>query len=381
MIKISFVMVSGILLFPTGALAYDTPFVNNCNATSGVCVKGNNVATAGWGVEGISSGTGAVGVYGIDANGGGAGVVGESANIGVEAFATDNGIGLRAIAADGQGVYATSDTGSAVYGLVNNDSGAAGDFHQSGTGDAIYAASSSGKGIEAYGSDALWGWSSSGDGIGVYGHGDTGTYKYGVWGDGSGASSAGVRGSTSCSSGTCYGVYGTVASCTGTFTTCYAMYSNGAIYINGNLAGTGTYSYSSDERLKKDITPLKGSLDTLMKLKGVSFYWKEPAKHGDNAGIQRGFIAQEYEKVFPEWVTTDQDGHKMISTTGLDALEVESIRQLKADNDDLRARLVKLEGQRHPLGTNTMGWAVAGLALATTLIVSRKKENNDKAEK
>jgi len=54
---------------------------------------------------------------------------------------------------------------------------------------------------------------------------------------------------------------------------------------------------------------------------------------------------------------------------------------LKADNDDLRARLVKLEGQRHPLGTNTMGWAVAGLALATTLIVSRKKENNDKAEK
>jgi hypothetical protein len=64
----------------------------------------------------------------------------------------------------------------------------------------------------------------------------------------------------------------------------------------------------------------------------------------------------------------------MATTSGLDSLEVESIRELKAENDDLKARVDKLEAQRHPIGTNTLGWAVAGLALAAAMIVSRRKE-------
>jgi hypothetical protein len=40
--------------------------------------------------------------------------------------------------------------------------------------------------------------------------------------------------------------------------------------------------------------------------------------------------------------------------------------------------LDRLEAQRHPIGTNTVGWAVAGLAVAAAL-VSRKK--NDKSAK
>jgi hypothetical protein len=59
-----------------------------------------------------------------------------------------------------------------------------------------------------------------------------------------------------------------------------------------------------------------------------------------------GFIARDYEKVFPQWVVTDQDGYKAISTSGLQALTVESIRQLKADNDGLRGRLAALETAR-----------------------------------
>ena len=63
--------------------------------------------------------------------------------------------------------------------------------------------------------------------------------------------------------------------------------------------------------------------------------------------------------MFPEWVKTSNDGMKMIDTTGLDSLEVESIRELQTENNDLKARLSKLEAQRHVIGTNTLGWAVA----------------------
>ena len=39
-----------------------------------------------------------------------------------------------------------------------------------------------------------------------------------------------------------------------------------------------------------------------------------------------GFSAQDVEKIFPEWVDTDENGYKMLSIRGFEALTVESIR-------------------------------------------------------
>jgi hypothetical protein len=177
----------------------------------------------------------------------------------------------------------------------------------------VYGGSSSGFGV--YGTTsgnnwAIYGVATSGDG--VYGQGGA-SGGYGVVGN---ATNGGD------------GVYG---ECSGTGCV--------AVYAHGNLAYTGMLQNLSDERLKRDIAPLTGSLDQLLRLRGVSFYWKEPGNHGNASGLQRGFIAQEYETVFPEWVTTGKDGFKMIQTAGLDSLEVESIRELKAQNDDMRAKL------------------------------------------
>jgi hypothetical protein len=168
-----------------------------------------------------------------------------------------------------------------------------------------------------------------------------------------------------------YAIYGT---CTGA--NCFAG------YFNGNLGGSGTYSYMSDERLKKDIVPLVGaeSTEKLLRLRGVSFRWREPAEHGNATGVQRGFIAQEFERVFPEWVTTDSNGIKLISTTGLDALEVEAIRTLKAENDDLKARVQALEDARRPtvsMNMNGLGVGVAGIAIAGALVIGRRRREQE----
>ena len=69
-------------------------------------------------------------------------------------------------------------------------------------------------------------------------------------------------------------------------------------YFAGNVYATGSYS-SSDARLKKNIAPLADALPTLLKLKGVTFEWNRPEDYGNQTGTQRGFIAQEVEKVFP----------------------------------------------------------------------------------
>jgi hypothetical protein len=199
--------------------------------------------------------------------------------------------------------------------------------------------------------------------FGVFGYSDTYDAIHGL----TDSTNAGVSGNNT---STGYGVYAYSASGT-------------SLYVNGNGEYTGTWTHSSDERMKKNIATLQNPVDQLLRLRGVSFEWRDPAKHGNASGIQRGFIAQEYEKVFPEWVTTDKEGYKAIDTTGLDALEVEGIRDLKARNDALTAeidmlkkRMAAIEDGRRPviagLG-NGFSLGVAGIAIAGALFMSRRK--------
>ncbi len=108
----------------------------------------------------------------------------------------------------------------------------------------------------------------------------------------------------------------------------------------GFQVGGGSWGTVSDERLKKNIAGLSGSLDALLKLRGVTFEWKDPEKMGNQAGTQTGFIAQEVETVFPKWVETTPDGFKgLCLPVGFSALTVEAIRELAAKNAALEADL------------------------------------------
>jgi len=78
---------------------------------------------------------------------------------------------------------------------------------------------------------------------------------------------------------------------------------NWAGYFNGRVYSTGGYQ-PSDEKLKKDVSPLDGSIDKIMKLKPVSYFYKtdEYGQMGLPKDKQNGLIAQEIETVFPELV-------------------------------------------------------------------------------
>ncbi|MEK6702766.1 MAG: tail fiber domain-containing protein [Planctomycetota bacterium] len=118
-------------------------------------------------------------------------------------------------------------------------------------------------------------------------------------------------------------------------------------------SGGGSWGVLSDARAKHDIKPLDGSLDRLLKLKGRSYYYNDPTALGAGEGLRTGFVAQEAEQVFPEWIA-ESGGLKTINVTGFEALTVEALRdlrsetdkqidQLKAENAELKARLDRLE--------------------------------------
>ncbi len=126
---------------------------------------------------------------------------------------------------------------------------------------------------------------------------------------------------------------------------------------NGNAykAGGGSWASSSDLRLKTDIRPVAGSLDRLLQLRSVHFRFKDQAKY--SPGPQTGFIAQEMEQVFPEWVSTGPDGMKAIGFSGFESHAVQALRELRAEKDAQLAQrdaaIAALEQRIRDLETQT----------------------------
>jgi hypothetical protein len=121
--------------------------------------------------------------------------------------------------------------------------------------------------------------------------------------------------------------------------------------------GGGSWTQPSDARLKKNIRPLTGALDQLLALRGTSFEYLDPTAPGHAPGVRTGFLAQEVDKVIPEWVEELPNGMKCLTITGFEARAVEALREIDAKNaslvvanqalakecEELRARVASLE--------------------------------------
>lgn len=95
----------------------------------------------------------------------------------------------------------------------------------------------------------------------------------------------------------------------------------GNLWVRGDITAISLIA-PSDRRLKKNIRPLKNSLKRISKLRGVNFTWKQSGKK------DLGLIAQELEKVYPELVFENDQGHKSISYYGLLAPVVNAIQEI-----------------------------------------------------
>ncbi|HVF36042.1 MAG TPA: tail fiber domain-containing protein [Candidatus Saccharimonadia bacterium] len=152
----------------------------------------------------------------------------------------------------------------------------------------------------------------------------------------------------------------------------------GDLSITGDDAfkpGGGTWTAPSDRRIKRDIASISGAIDTLLRLRPVSFHYTDAyrAQHGDLADRQYlGFVAQEFAEVFPDAVTESGQalpalekslavpaGSSILALDSNPALitavaaaqelavasdaQAERIELLEADNAKLRQRLDRIE--------------------------------------
>jgi len=100
------------------------------------------------------------------------------------------------------------------------------------------------------------------------------------------------------------------------------------LHVAGTVAANG-FQNLSDQRWKTNIKPIQNALDNVLKMQGVTYYWKVdeyPDKHFPE-GEQVGFIAQEIEKVYPQVVLADKDGYKSVDYSKLTPVLVEAIKE------------------------------------------------------
>ena len=102
--------------------------------------------------------------------------------------------------------------------------------------------------------------------------------------------------------------------------------------VGGPMAAGGYYN-TSDQRLKTNITPIRG-LETITQLEGVRFNWIDSGKPSI------GLIAQDVEQVLPELVSTNPDtGIKAVEYGAVVAVLVQALREQELELEQLRQEI------------------------------------------
>ena len=102
---------------------------------------------------------------------------------------------------------------------------------------------------------------------------------------------------------------------------------NSNVAINGALTVTGdiTAFYTSDQRLKDNITRIDDPLAKVLSISGNTYTWNEESgKEGNDVGV----IAQEVLEVLPEAVTERDNGYLAVDYQRIVPLLVEAIKEL-----------------------------------------------------
>jgi hypothetical protein len=119
----------------------------------------------------------------------------------------------------------------------------------------------------------------------------------------------------------------------------------GSITIN---SGGTAFNTTSDYRLKENIAPMTGALETVAQLKPVTYDWISDKSKG------QGFIAHELQEVISDCVTGSKDAvdaegnpvYQQIDTSYLVATLTAAIQEQQALITSLTARITALEGAK-----------------------------------
>jgi len=146
------------------------------------------------------------------------------------------------------------------------------------------------------------------------------------------------------SNGACVAAFATASTATSTSNVLIRFgssnYAAGQGMIVANGGGAAAFASFSDRSLKENIADLPSQLANIMALRPVEFDYIE-SEGGEH---QIGYIAQEVEEIYPDFVGENEDGIKMLG--GFDktsALLVKALQEAVAKIEALETRVAALE--------------------------------------
>jgi len=105
--------------------------------------------------------------------------------------------------------------------------------------------------------------------------------------------------------------------------------------VAGTIRATGDVIAYSDARVKDNVVTIGNALEKVTQLRGVSYTRNDV----DDTTTKIGVIAQEVLEVLPEVVQEDDEGKYSVAYGNMVGLLIESIKELKAEVDELKSRL------------------------------------------
>jgi len=109
-----------------------------------------------------------------------------------------------------------------------------------------------------------------------------------------------------------------------------------ALNVEGSITASGNITAFSDKRLKEEIRPIDSPLEKVQKISGNTYSRNDL---GDPHRRYAGVIAQEIEAVLPEAISETMRGIKTVDYSGVIALLVESVKELKSEVDELKSEM------------------------------------------
>jgi len=206
---------------------------------------------------------------------------------------------------------------------------------------------------------AIYGWGSIYGVIGLapYGHGVEGvaTSGIGVYGRATITGGNGVVAQNTDTNHTA----AAVSALSGDAQNGLAYWGTGGIQLTSSVAekaGGGSWQVFSDARIKKDVTPLRLSLEQLRQIRPVTFKYNGLGGTTDDGREYVGVIAQELEKIFPSMVTSRQGklhptdatatDIKIVDPSALTYVLINSVKEQQAIIERQDRRIAALERSR-----------------------------------
>lgn len=118
-----------------------------------------------------------------------------------------------------------------------------------------------------------------------------------------------------------------------------------SLWVYGDAYATGNFVSGSDERWKKDIKDLPPVLPVIKNIRSVTYSWKvdEYKDMEFDTDQQIGFIAQDVEKYFPQIISYDHNGYKLLDYSRMTVVLLQAIKEQQSQIESQNERIDRLE--------------------------------------